>query len=196
MKRFLLSLAVFLAVGSTLFGQRSSMSVSSVATPQYMMSGIKGDEMITYARLRFDGLMPQSTFKYIATCLDASELDTNIVLAGSGNVVYMDGENHRYVTTPSFSTAGGHDTIETDMMGSADFWVGLVGDGSNTFTNGNAVYIGLTLINTTASPMDTSYLYLADSLTVLSFGTGSSAYEATGIYGEAYAMMRMPSEDR
>ncbi len=187
MKRFLLSLAVFLAVGSTLFGQRSSMSVSSVATPQYMMSGIKGDEIITYARLRFDGLMPQSTFKYIATCLDASELDTNIVLAGSGNVVYMDGENHRYVTTPSFSTAGGHDTIETDIMGSADFWVGLVGDGSTTFTNGNAVYIGLTLINTTASPMDTSYLYLADSLTVLSFGTGSNAYEATGIYGEAYA---------
>jgi len=187
MKRFLLSLAVLLTVYSTAFGQRSSMSVSSVVVPQYLTSGSNSEAMITYARLRFDGLMPSSTFKYIARCLDASELDTAILLDGAGSTVYMDGSNHRHVSSHSFSTAGGHDTIETDMTGSADFWIGLVGDGSSTFADGNAVYIGLTLINTTASPMDTSYLYLADSLTVISFGTNASSNEGTGVYGESYA---------
>ena len=133
MKRFLLSLAVLLTVCSTAFGQRSSMSVSSVVIPQYLTSGSNSEAMITYARLRFDGLMPSSTFKYIARCLDASELDTAILLDGAGSTVYMDGNNHRHVSSHSFSTAGGHDTIETDMMGSADFWIGLVGDGSSTF---------------------------------------------------------------
>lgn len=185
MKRFLLAFASFLFLGTQVNAQRTSMSLNGVLIPQYMASGSSSEEMVTYTRLRVGPFTPNTEFKYIARCFDASELDTSVLLAGHGGTIYDDNGTHRYVTSHSFSTSGGHDTLKTDFMGFAEFWIGFVGDGSSVFTDGNAVYAGLTMIGITTN--DTTYHYAMDSLTVISFGTSSNANKGTGIYGESYA---------
>jgi hypothetical protein len=185
MKRLLLVVCAFVAGATSLKAQRSSMSVSGVLVPQYMASGSSSSELITYTRLRMGPFMPNSSYKYIARCFEFSELDTNILLAGHGGVVYDDNGTHRYVTTHSFSSSGGHDTFKTDFMGFAEMWLGFVGDGSSFFADGKAVYAGLTMIGMTGN--DTTYHYVMDSMTVISFGTNSGSDEGTAIYGESFA---------
>jgi hypothetical protein len=185
MKRLLLVVCAFVAGATSLKAQRSSMSVSGVLVPQYMASGSSSSELITYTRLRMGPFMPNSSYKYIARCFEFSDLDTNILLAGHGGVVYDDNGTHRYVTTHSFSSSGGHDTFKTDFMGFAEMWLGFVGDGSSFFADGKAVYAGLTMIGMTGN--DTTYHYVMDSMTVISFGTNSGSDEGTAIYGESFA---------
>lgn len=185
MKRFLLGIWVLVASATALQAQRNSMSISGVLVPQYMASGSSSAELITYTRLRVGPFMPNSSYKYIARCFDASELDTSLLLAGHGNAIYDDLGTHRHVTTHSFSNAGGHDTLRTDFMGFAEIWVGYVADGTSFFKEGKAVYAGLTTIGMTAS--DTLYHYSMDSMTVISFGTSANSNEGTAIYGESFA---------
>jgi hypothetical protein len=139
MKRLLLVVCAFVAGATSLKAQRSSMSVSGVLVPQYMASGSSSSELITYTRLRMGPFMPNSSYKYIARCFESSELDTNILLAGHGGVIYDDAGTHRYVTSHSFSTAGGHDTFKTDFMGFAEMWLGFVGDGLVVFQPKNPI---------------------------------------------------------
>ena len=185
MKRLLLVVCVFFAGFSALNAQRSSMSVSGVLMPQYMASGSSSSELITYTRLRLGPFNPNSSYKYIARCFEASELDTSVLLGGHGGVVYNDNGTHRYVTSHSFSSSGGHDTLNTDFMGFTEIWIGFVGDGSTFFSDGKAVYAGITMIGMAGN--DTTYHYAMDSLTVISFGTGSGSDEGTALYGESYA---------
>jgi hypothetical protein len=185
MKRLLLFICATVTLGSTLLAQRNSNSVSAVLMPEYIASGASSSHMITYTRLRVGPLMPNSQYKYIARCFDAKGIDTNDISGGFGNAIYDDNGTHRYVTSHSFSSAGGHDTFSTNFMGFAELWVGYVADGSSIFTDGKAVYAGLTLIGLTAS--DTSYLYSRDSMTVISFGTAANSNKGTGIYGECLA---------
>jgi hypothetical protein len=185
MKRFLLGIWVLVASATSLQAQRSSMSVSGVLMPQYMASGSSSTELITYTRMRVGPFMPNSNYKYIARCLDASELDSSVLLAGHGSTIYDDLGTHRHVTSHSFSSAGGHDTLRTDFMGFAEIWVGYIADGTSFFKDGKAVYAGLTTIGITGS--DTMYHYSMDSMTVISFGTNANSNEGTAIYGESFA---------
>jgi hypothetical protein len=107
MKRFLLGIWVLVASATALQAQRNSMSISGVLMPQYMASGSSSAELITYTRLRVGPFMPNSSYKYIARCFDASELDTSLLLAGHGNAIYDDLGTHRHVTTHSFLTQAG-----------------------------------------------------------------------------------------
>ncbi len=185
MKRFLLVVWAMVAGATALQAQRTSMSLSGMLMPQYMASGSSSSELITYTRMRVGPFSPNSSYKYIARCFEASELDTSVLLGGHGGVVYDDNGTHRYVTSHSFSSAGGHDTLKTDFMGFAELWIGFVGDGNTIFKDGKAVYAGLTMIGIANS--DTSYHYAMDSMTVISFGTGSGSNEGTAIYGESFA---------
>ena len=135
--------------------------------------------------MRLGPFNPNSSYKYIARCFEASELDTSVLLGGHGGVVYNDNGTHRYVTSHSFSSSGGHDTLNTDFMGFTEIWIGFVGDGSTFFSDGKAVYAGITMIGMAGN--DTTYHYAMDSLTVISFGTGSGSDEGTALYGESYA---------
>lgn len=184
-KRLLFVVCAFVAGAGAVKAQRTSMSLSGVLMPQFMTSGSSSSELITYTRLRMGPFNANTSYKYIARCFDWSELDTSDINAGHGSVVYNDNGTHRYVTSHSFTSSGGHDTLKTDFMGFVELWIGFVGDGSSFFSDGKVVYAGVTMID--LAGIDTSYHYAMDSMTVISFGTSSGKNQGTAIYGESYA---------
>jgi hypothetical protein len=184
MKKLLFALLA-LNVGF-LKAQYKSMNTTGVIVPQYMASGTS-TRMPVFARLRLDGLTPNSSYKYIVRAIRYTDFaNTGLTTAGAGNDIFIDSQgNYRYSTTTDFTTSGGCDTLSSGMMGSYEGWFGLVNTGNARFTAGNNIYFAVTMLG--INNTDTFRYYCEDSIKVLAWNGAAGSNNGTGIWGKSYA---------
>ena len=167
--------------------QYSSMKTIGMQVPQYMASGTT-TRLPVFARLRMDGFMPNTRYKYIVKMMKSSELyQYSQSPVGAGNNLYIDSAgNYRYTTTTGFSTSGGCDTLSSDMTGTVEGWFAVVNDNDSRFTAGNKLYMAITFLGV-SNPSDTMRYFCQDSISVLQWGTTANSNSGTGIYGRSVA---------
>lgn len=188
MKRFYaFALTALIMVSNQLVAQKkTSTGISGVIVPQYFVSGLSSQRNVNYMRLRIQNLKPNSSYKYVVRAIRAKDIDTNLLTVGAANQMFIDDKGrHRYTTNASLTSTGGHDTLNTNMMGEYEGWFGLVGTGNATYTDtGKYTYLAFTAIG--MSNNDTIRYYCADSMKVIYYGSTSNPNQGTGIYGKCY----------
>ena len=188
MKRFYaFALTALIMVSNQLVAQKkTSTGLSGVIVPQYFVSGLSSQRNVNYMRLRVQNLMPNSSYKYVVRAIRAKDIDTNLLMVGAANQMFIDDKGrHRYTTNASLTSPGGHDTLNTNMMGEYEGWFGLVGTGNATYTDtGKYTYLAFTAIGMNNN--DTIRYYCADSMKVIYYGSTSNPNQGTGIYGKCY----------
>jgi hypothetical protein len=177
MKLKLTILGLILSLGLSVKAQTAT--VIGLSVPQYMASGTS-TRLPVLAKAFIVGLMPNQQYQYIIRGYSSADLTSTSLIAGAGNPLYVknDGKTKYFAGSVSFSNGLSQDTFSTGPGGEYSGWFGLVQTGNSRFNNGNAVYIGLTLI---APGLDTQRLYISDSITALAYGSGTS--NGTGIWG-------------
>ncbi len=166
--------------------QYKSMNTTGIIVPQYMASGTS-TRIPVFARLRLDGLTPNTSYKYIVRAIRYTDFaNTGLTSAGAGNDIFIDSQgNYRYATTTDFTSSGGCDTLSSGMMGAYEGWFGLVNTGNSRFTAGNNVYFAITMLG--INNTDTFRYYCEDSIKVLAWNTAAGSNNGTGIWGKSYA---------
>ena len=166
--------------------QYKSMNTIGVIVPQYMASGTS-TRIPVFARLRMDGLTPNTSYKYIVRAIRYTDFsNTSLTSAGAGTNIYIDSQgNYRYATTTDFTSAGNCDTLTTNMMGMYEGWFGMMHTGNARFTAGNYVYFAVTMLG--INNTDTFRYYCEDSIKVLAWSATAGGNNGTGIYGKSYA---------
>lgn len=166
--------------------QYKSMNTTGIIVPQYMASGTS-TRLPVFARLRLDGLTPNTSYKYIVRAIRYTDFaNTGLTTAGAGNDIFIDSQgNYRYATTTDFTSSGGCDTLSSGMMGAYEGWFGLVNTGNARFTAGNNVYFAITMLG--INNTDTFRYYCEDSIKVLAWNASAGSNNGTGIWGKSYA---------
>ena len=157
-------------------------TLTGLNVPQYMASG-SSTRMPVIAKGFITGLIPNTDYQYIIRGYRASDITASGLIKGAGNPLYIknSGEVKYFAGSVSFGNGSTQDTFTTGPGGEYEGWFGLVNTGNSRFSNGNAVYLAVTAI--AIGLPDTQKLYLTDSITALSFGTGTS--NGTGIWGKS-----------
>ncbi len=166
--------------------QYKSMNTTGVIVPQYMASG-SSTRIPVFARLRLDGLTPNTSYKYIVRAIRYTDFaNTSLTTAGAGTDIFIDSQgNYRYATTTDFTNAGNCDTLTTSMMGNYEGWFGMMHTSNSRFTAGNYVYFAVTMLG--INNTDTFRYYCEDSIKVLAWSATAGGNNGTGIWGKSYA---------
>lgn len=178
LKVTILSLLCSLAFG--LNAQRGG--IVGLSVPQYMASGSK-TRMPVIAKAAVTGLAANTKYQYLIRGYRSSDISSTNLIKGAGNPLYFksNGEVKYFAGSVSFKNGATQDTFTTNNFGVYEGWFGLVNTGNSRFSNGNAVYLAVTAI--AIGLPDTQVLHISDSITALSFGSGTT--NGTGIWGKS-----------
>lgn len=166
--------------------QYKSMNTTGIIVPQVMASG-STTRIPVFARLRLDGLTPNTSYKYIVRAIRYTDFsNTSLTTAGAGTDIFIDSQgNYRYSTTTDFTNAGNCDTLKSNMMGNFEGWFGMMHTSNARFTAGNYIYFAVTMLGINTN--DTFRYYCEDSIKVLAWSTTANGNNGTGIWGKSYA---------
>ena len=185
-KLILIILALFTL---QLSAQYSSVNVTGIKVPKYMVSG-NTTRLPVIARLQITNLEPSSLYQYSTRAMNAADLNTNTLFAGAGNALFIDTNSYRYNTsgTVNFTTAATIDSFTTDPGGNFEGWFAFMTTGNATrFKAGNFLYMGITLRGGKIN-FDTFRLYCQDSIKVLSYSSSNTGdTSCTGLWGKSMA---------
>lgn len=165
------------------FGLNAQIAdIVGTSVPQYMASGSK-TRMPVIAKALITGLLPNTEYQYLIRGYRASDISSTNLVKGAGNPLYIkeNGKVKYFAGSVSFKNGATQDTFTTNGFGDYEGWFGLVNTGNSRFSNGNAVYLAVTAI--AIGLPDTQILHISDSITALSFGSGST--NGTGIWGKS-----------
>lgn len=164
-----------------------AIAMTPISVPQYFKSTSDATRVPSYALMRFDNLLPNTSYRYYTSaCSTATEAG-----AGAGNNIHYQEETGTFYTSSSKShvsinvppdyssfTTGAGQTTKT-------LWVNLVPTGNARFTEGQNIYWRVLLTDAPGFPCDTLTAVATPSRT-LEFGQFTN--NATGIYDSISGM--------
>lgn len=154
--------------------------ITSVLMPQYMSGNTPANNRLPFAyRVTFNYLQPSATYRYINTVVTGTDGPTS---AGSGAMIYVN-QNGTFTRTAvgSFTNAGEYGQFTTDAGGSYTGWFITEPTTNTRFTPGNQVFMRIRLNDGANGTVAEHYLTTSEAVNVLSFSTGTTATEGTGI---------------
>ncbi len=155
-------------------------SLSSVIIPQFISGNTPANNRLPFAfRATINNLEPSTTYRYINAAVVDSDGPTSV---GSGAIIYVN-EDGSFTRTPvgSLSAAGEYGTFTTDINGSYSGWFILEPSTNTRFTPGNDLFMRIILNDGNNGTTPVHYLTSVESAKVLSFATGNTANDGTGI---------------
>lgn len=165
-------------------------SLTEVILPQYIqgVSGTNNNRVPFAYRATINNLNPNSTYRYYNQVVIASDAATD---NGAGNIIFVktSGDFVR-TTSASLSTSGGYGEFTTDGTGAFTGWFVTEPTGNARFAVGNSIYPRIMLNDGNNGTSVSLRLTTTNPITVINFGTSSTATNGTGIYGNSYASDR------
>lgn len=162
-------------------------SLTEVILPQYIqgLSGTNNNRVPFAYRLTINNLNPNSTYRYYNQVVIASDIATE---NGAGNIIFVktSGDFVR-TTSASLSTSGGYGEFTTDGTGAFTGWFVTEPTGNTRFAVGNSIYPRIMLNDGNNGTSVSLRLTTTNPISVINFGTLSTATNGTGIYGNSYA---------
>lgn len=163
------------------------IAMTPISVPQYFKSASNTTRLPSFALMRFDNLLPNTSYRYYTSaCSTATEAG-----GGAGNNIHYQEETGTFYSSSSKShistnvppdyssfTTGAGQTSKT-------IWVNLVTTSNARFTEGQNIYWRVLLTDAPGFPCDTLTAISTPSKT-LEFGQFSS--NATGIYDSISGM--------
>lgn len=134
---------------------------------------------IPYAfRMRFSGLLPNATYKYINQAVNTSDGSTG---SGAGNPIFVNSDGtFLRATGASFTNATQHAEFLTDATGSYTGWFMLEPTGNSRFTPGSLLNMRIRLNNGAGGTTAVHY-FTSQDIQVIGFGETSNTASGTGI---------------
>ncbi|WP_262383883.1 lamin tail domain-containing protein [Hymenobacter lutimineralis] len=164
------------------------VTLTEVVLPQYLVArtGTSAhDNRVPYAyRATLSGLIPNATYRYHNGAIDPAVDNTSAT--GSGNSIFATTAG-AFVRTGSkgFTTAGNYGELQADASGNYTGWFVLEPTSNAVFEPGDVVQMRIVLNNGNGGTTPVSYLTTTSTVSVVSLGT--SATDATAVYGNSGA---------
>jgi hypothetical protein len=186
MKRLLL-IVLALITTQMVFAQKPQPGVfTPIHLPKYA-SHSGTNALPTVFRARLMNLAPNTSYKFYVRIIRISDTSSTST-TGLGSSVFIDssGKNWRFISAPSLTTAGSHDTLTTDFAGTYEGWFAFYPSTNAAFAEGNNVYPYIHMQAIAAGAGVEKY-YIEDSLVCLALSTSSGATKASAIFGRSAA---------
>ncbi|HLN52439.1 MAG TPA: T9SS type A sorting domain-containing protein [Lentimicrobium sp.] len=155
-------------------------SLTSLSIPQFISGNTPSNNRLPFAySVTLNNLLPSATYRYINSAVVDSDSPTSM---GSGAIIYVNSDGS-FTRTPvgSFTNPGEYGTFTTDVNGSYTGWFMLEPSTNTRFTPGNQLFMRIILNDGNDGTTPSFYLTTTESSTVLSFSTGTTANDGTGI---------------
>lgn len=134
-------------------------------------------------KAKVGGMVPNTTYKYCTRAMNSPDFTSTGLFAGAGVILGIDTGGWKQISSTSFSSGTGHDTLTSNMIGEYEGWFGFFYTNNSRFTAGNFITPGITLVGP-----DTLKFRLTDSIKVLAFdSSGTNANAGTAIWGSSFA---------
>lgn len=158
--------------GLLLWGQtspswgRAQIDSATSIIPAYIVSPVAqtNTRLPYFAVVHVTGLEPNTWYRYVPRMDNATTPpSSNNINLGAGNPIFynLQTNSYRLVTTPSFTLAGGYDTVLTDGNGEATLIFGIQPTANARFRTdvGNVVYVKVFFrSHDTSGPIDSAYV--------------------------------------
>jgi len=132
------------------------------------------------------GLTPGGSYKYFARFISLSDTSSTTTTGTGVPIIIKKSGNWSTISSPSLSTAGGHDTMVLPPgLGEYTGWFAAMYTNDSRFAPGKYVYPMIVLEEISAGA-STSKIYLTDSIKVLGFSTSAGTNNGTAIYGSSF----------
>ncbi|MCX7848047.1 MAG: hypothetical protein N2595_08475 [bacterium] len=175
------SLVMLCAVAGVLAGQFAwaAPTMTDVIIPQHIQ-GVNGtnNRRVPYAfRVKFSGLTPNATYRYINQVVFAWEAST---IGGAGNVIFVNTAGNFYgSSSPTFTASGGYGEFTTDSSGEAEVWMITEPTGNTLrFVPGSSVWVRVRINNGAGGASAANYFTSPNPILVQDLTTTSSGYTA------------------
>ncbi|RMF52190.1 MAG: hypothetical protein D6750_02560, partial [Bacteroidetes bacterium] len=168
---------------------RAQIDSASSIIPRYIVSPVaqSNTRLPYFAVLQITGLEPNRWYRYVPR-MDNSTAPppTNNVNLGAGNPIFYNAQTNTFwrPTTPSLTTTGGYDTIQTDANGVATVIFGIEPTGNARFRTdgGNQVYVKVFLrSHDPSAPVDSAYV-IGDKTPIQPLALRTTARDTCGSF--------------
>ncbi len=161
-----------------------AQTLTEVFLPQYIQ-GLNGtnNDRIPYAfRATLSGLTANATYNFFNGVVISSDASTS---NGAGNCIFVTSSGSWVRTSGvSLASAGNFGTFTTDGTGSYTGWFIVEPSGNATrFIPGNQIFMRIMLNDGAGGTTVVTRLTTTNFVTVVNWGTGSTAVEGSGIIG-------------
>ncbi|WP_310391434.1 IPT/TIG domain-containing protein [Hymenobacter sp.] len=189
-RRALLGLLAFTLPLAGFAQNLTQADFTGVLVPQYISSGTATRVPVVY-RATVSNLTPNTLYRYFNQVGVSADLgSTN---PGAGNPLLITpgatpaATAYLYTSSASLSSANNYGTFTTNASGSYTGWFAFLNTGNTRFTAGNTVFPTIVVAPDATPATVEKRLALNQTMTVLAFGTGATATDASGFKGSSSA---------
>ncbi|MDP2235548.1 MAG: LruC domain-containing protein [Bacteroidales bacterium] len=164
-----------------------SPSVNEIIVPRYIQGKKEpNNERVPFAcRLELINLSPNTTYRYINQVVLASDGPT---FPGAANSIYVNADNtFTRTNNAALSIPGNYGEFTTNASGSYTGRFITEPTGNDRFMAGNELFIRIRLNDGNNGTSAVTFVTTTSPITVLGFGTTSSANQGTAVRGESDA---------
>ena len=160
-----------------------AMSMTEMIVPRFIKSNVANNRVPTFALVKFDNLMPNTSYRYFTGAVTSPAPSATI---GGGNNYHYDATTNTYLysfsrdlnsttapATYSNFTTGANETSRT-------IWINLVPTTNAAFTAGATMYWRVIMNDQPVSGYQADTLHTTSFTTPINLGSGSG--DATGIF--------------
>jgi hypothetical protein len=158
-----------------------SQTLTTVILPRYIegLNGTNSNRIPFAYRVRLDGLLPDSTYRYTNQIVTSSDGPTT---SGAGNCIFATGTGDFFRTSsPGLSTAGSYGTFTVNDVGSYEGWFITEPTGNARFIPGHSIFMRIMLNNGASGTSVAMRLTTSDSVCVLKLDPAAGDSTGTGL---------------
>lgn len=156
-------------------------AITSAVLPIYINGNTPANTRVPFAFYATLGnLQPNATYRYFNQAVTSADGPTT---NGAGNPIFVDAVSGTFTRTssPGFGGSNVYGTFTTNSGGQYSGWFLFEATGNARFTPGNQVFMRIMINDGNDGTTVVNRLTTADYVTVIGFGTGSTAVEGTAI---------------
>lgn len=156
-------------------------AITSAVLPLYINGNTPANSRVPFAFYATLGnLQPNATYRYFNQAVTSADGPTT---NGAGNPILVDAATGTFTRTssPGFGGSNVYGTFTANSTGQYSGWFLFEATGNARFTPGNQVFMRIMINDGNDGTTVVNRLTTADYVTVIGFGTGSTAVEGTAI---------------